>query len=660
MPTRFRKLFCRMVALLILVAGGPFAAAQLEGKIADTPIGIMYARNITQTRVLDYMKTLGARLEIGKSMTRMIDREEGIRESVTTAEDPLIGTAWFMVTGLLPTFESVTFQQVTDEAEARRMMKARTTMLRDGTTLTEEGGGLFRMAQSWNGKYPLAEGQKESDVIGAAPNMRSFSRTTKIIEEDGKTFVEMTQTYTTLFRYHDNMLYEADFVELGTMTLPTSASLRKGVSGTNDLGLEAFFDRIPQGIKLLGWNMLNSGIGTQIQQRDNEDVTAYDMRRSAGDLGLNAARAVMFDVDKAEGWLRFADENNPSVRGSLILKARNNSQLAKQLQDASGQSRFSEIVRDNAAATIHLCVRLPEDTSQVLDAVGTWLKQATVKDFPGYPLMTAAAVELAETLADLGQQRTLELLVKAGWTEGSGGVIYGGLQVGNNPELLRTIHNLLTLTPGISRDASESISMIDDSGQSVIRITVPASGMSEVDALGLKITHIYMTHQNSCLWFALGGENAIDIVRQSVSRDTGGGLASRVPLLQAHVDAKLWLSYPQDEPTGIASLLTRMDAESSAFPPGPMSFEFRGRGRGSQKPTALLKRVFELGGDQDASLRLEADESGLALHAHVGEAIAHYYAARMLDLQDSMIRRAEEQQAEQMKRVEELQKKAKE
>ena len=47
---------------------GNEVSARLSGRIADRPIVIGYARNISPTRVMDYAKNLAARLKIGKSM----------------------------------------------------------------------------------------------------------------------------------------------------------------------------------------------------------------------------------------------------------------------------------------------------------------------------------------------------------------------------------------------------------------------------------------------------------------------------------------------------------------------------------------------------------------------------------------------------------------
>ena len=98
-------------------------------------------------------------------------------------------------------------------------------------------------------------------------------------------------------RVFDNVLYKAHFEELLEMELPSANSVTSSVSTSNDLGFDAYLDRVPVGIRQLGWNMLTAAVGTQLQQHDDESDTTYNMRRSSGDLGLALTKAVLFDID---------------------------------------------------------------------------------------------------------------------------------------------------------------------------------------------------------------------------------------------------------------------------------------------------------------------------------------------------------------------------
>jgi hypothetical protein len=176
-------------------------------------------------------------------------------------------------------------------------------------------------------------------------------------------------------------------------------------------------------------------------------------------------------------------------------------------------------------------------------------------------------------------------------------------------------------------------------------------GMRQV--IGANITHLYLVHQNSCLCYAAGTENAVEIIRQSVERCTQNTRAARTPLVSGRLDMERWLGYPQDDPAKITSMLHWLDENAYWFPPTPM-MAFAGD---VQKPNPLMQRVFDLGGSQQIDLSLDADESGLLLQLSLGEAVANYMVARMIDGQETMMQEQQKQtskmQEEQLKALKE-------
>ena len=632
-------------ALILCVASQTHA--QLDGRLADRPLGVGYQRNINQVRVLEYVKHLGQRLELGTSMfDRVTDEQmEGLRSQVDQA---ISGTAWYMVQGLIPSFENIYFQEVVDEADAKRMMNAQKKMYGANGTLHTESDGMFKLVNrnSWNQDVP--EGRNPDEYVKQFQRdtgNRGMRRSAKVIEVDGKMKIENSWTTTQYFRYQDQLLFSGNFEELWDIELPTSDSLTSGVDTVNDMGLDAYFDRIPTAIKTLGWSMLSSGASTQMQQRDDEGQTIADLRKSSYQFGLDVIKSLMFDVDEARGWLRFATDDQQSVRGELNFDTRRNSGLTKQLEDvSSANSRFAPILRDDAAATLHVCLRAFEESDPLLNAAGAWLQKSIDEATNGDSAMVDGANRLAETLTGISDHQVLEAFVKVGWTEASGGVIYGGLQVDDNPALLRSLYDV-AIAANAPTAVAEAFQIVETDGQEVVQITLPDGVTNDIARdTSLTLTHAYITHQNSCLWFAVGGENAFDIIRSSVARCSSSGLAARAPLLTASVDMDRWMSYPQDDPTGVAGLLLWLDANQNAFPPSPMSFQFGGRQ--SEKPTPLLQRVADLGGEMQAGLTVIADKGGIRLNLKMGEVIANYYVARMVDSQEKMISRSRDQARE--------------
>lgn len=648
--------FASAVVLLVAVLSSS-ANAQLQGRLADRPIGVGYLRDLDQVSTIDYAKKLSKRLEIGETTFNSVptDRLEAMKSQV---EVPIHGASWFMVQGLIPSWETVYFQQVADLDDARRVINGRKTMMGDRGEVEVAGDGKFKfiMTNSWSSPVASEEaGQKQVDQINArhanSPNQR-YRQTAKLIEKDGKPHVEQGWEMKEFYRYHDNLLFSTHFEELWDMDLPSRDSITSSISSENDLGLEAFFDRIPMAIKTLGWNMLSSTAGTQMQQRDGEEQTLADLRKTSMQVGLDIVRSVMFDVEETNGWIRFADERDQNVRAEINFQTRRNSGLTKQLDEvAGGISRFAPILADDAAGTLHFCFRISEDAGQVPRAAAAFLKQAAAFETGSDAVFVDAVTRITDSLSAFGESRVLEAFLKAGWTEESGGVLYGGIQVDDNPELLRGLYHLMTNAPGAPSTAKEAMSFSETEGQQSITVVIPEHDAAALQRqTSINISHVYIIHRNSCLWIAGGRENAIQILNRSAAKCENAGLAARAPLITASIDVERWLSYPQDDEAGIGGLLTWLDANVSEFPPSPMSFQFSRRMAGMDKPAPLLQRCIDLGGDRKASFSVIADRSGVRASAKMGEAIANYYVARMVDGQDRMMRfqrkRAEERSKE--------------
>jgi hypothetical protein len=118
-----------------------------------------------------------------------------------------------------------------------------------------------------------------------------------------------------------------------------------------------------------------------------------------------------------------------------------------------------------------------------------------------------------------------------------------------------------------------------------------------------------------------------------------------------------WLGYPQDDPAKITSMLHWLDENAYWFPPTPM-MALTGLSNAPQKPSPLIQRVFDLGGAQQVDFSLEADESGLLLQLNLGEAVANYMVARMIDAQETMMQEQQKNALEMQRKQEEALKEA--
>lgn len=634
--------------------------AQTAGKLAEQPIVVLRSNKLSGKSMLNYITELNDQLQIGSHMMRLMD-QQGASDAVTRHPNPVTGQMFFMVQGMIPGAEAISFSQVADEADFDRMVRAGQSMA--GTNSTLEGSdGKFKQTinSSWRedvtdrpakadgaadqGRNSVSIGIGLNSSSGTSVQVSSGDNEEAIIEEDGRRYVERTFNMTQYFRYHDGFMFSSTYEDLFNMDLPSGDSLVGAAKDGMDAELDFYPDRIPLGFKHLFWNTIHSTAGTELQQRDEEDAIDYAMRRSAGDIVLEAIRAVIFDVDQLSSRMTLADVDRP-LTGELKFRARQNSNFSKRLGDyTSGRSRFAPILNDEAAFTLHTCVHLPEETQKVITSTATWLKTRLIETSQGNVDVAIAGSEFGDSMEALAAKRDIEMLIKVGWTPSSGAVVYGGLQVDDNPEMLKSLFDLLT-SEHMSQEMADRFSMGVRNQHSTIVMQLPNDGPDSP----LHITHLFITHVNSCLWFAAGGEDAHDILWQSIERCGASGRRTRTPLLTGRLDLARWTSWPQDEPTGLAALPYWLDriifAGASSITTVGNAHDVdaaKAKTSDSQSTSAptpasseLMAKVISMGGTQDANLLVDADESGVLIEGNLGAAVARYVVARGLMLVDN-------------------------
>lgn len=642
----FKSLRTLLFSCGLLAASLNSADAQLKGRLAEKPLAVGYMRNMSQKRMMEYMYNLGNRLEVGKTTFGQIPIDT-LDAAVPDVPEPIAGVAWYMVQGLLPTYDVIYFQEVRDEDDARSVLRGRAKMYGQNGELKPQGDNFYLLEQGSTSVMPIPKGQ---DAEEYAKQFRrdsgSFKTTAEVFtdDEDGKQKIKYRWYRPEYYRFREGLLFSSSFEELKDVQLPTRDSLTSRVSTDNDIGAEASFDRIPLAIKQLGWNMLNSTAGTQMQARDEEEPVDAELRRSSVSTGLDIVKSVMFDVETLDTWVRFATDEVQDVRAQVDFNTRRGSGLGGQLQEvSSSSSKMAQILADEAAVTLHVNFRYSKSAAEMVTAFAAWMQLQLASETNSDPLVMDAASQIADTLGELAERRDIELLVKLGHTEATDGVIYGGLQVGDNPSLLGALYRM-TIYEELPQEVHDSISLFEDNGLQMIRLSLPEDAMTELhETTSLAVSDIYLAHRNSVLWFAAGGSEAVEIIHSNIARCEAAGLATRTPLLTFDVDADKWLAYPQDDPVGVGGLLRWMDENVGAFPP-TLVMGFMG-GSGS-KPTPLIDPVFELGGNRTMKWTIVADEGGARLKVNMGEAIANYHVARMIDSQDRMMRNVQRRQEE--------------
>lgn len=598
-------------------------------KLADKPLAIVYAKDINERSVARYMQDMSKRMEVGKSFSERIDSQLE-KQTFTKTQTPVAGMLVYLVQGLVPGLEQITFQSVVDEAEARTIMNSQREMFGDQATLDEQNG-VYRLTRMWESESEIPEGADVKEYDNKGPG---YSNSMKVVERDGKRFQKYTGSFTQQYRYQDRLLYSNRADDFSTVKLPSSQEIFKSLEGDSDVGMKIYADRVPVGLRNMGWGMLSAMMGTQMQQQNSESDESAQMKQSAGNWGLSLLRSIMFDVDYGEGEGHLASDREP-VRGRFNLRPRRNSSLIKQLDElGSGRSRFAPLLRDDAAFSVHVCLALPQEGIDTLSAIADWVKA----DGLGYGQSAdqqAAQHSLARAINSIADDGTLEFIVRLVRSDTSGSVLLAGIQLADQPDQERHMATLVkAVVTSISSGHVESTQRF---GRPLVHVTLP-----QVQGNPVNISDVWIGQRDGILWLAAGGKNSHDMIRQASER-CATGRAVRTRLLTGKLDMEHWMSWPKKDPTKLAELPAWIDVNGAALAVlmGPSY-------RDGMTPSPLLEKVMACPGSKVGWLTLNSDKSGLTAEAEVGAPLADWFFARQIDSQEQYIARQQQKAKEAM------------
>ena len=642
-----------LVHLTLCFLPSPCRAQDSVVEIHDKPVAVMVNR-VTERDVIDYFRSLSQKMEVGEETLSFYDFAS--RQAFkSTLDRPVGGTMLFLTKGLIPSVTTMRFYQLADEQEYAKRIAFRKRHANDGMTI--EGAGTRHKTESQfisRELIPDAPGTDDgvtpsnfeestatqSVTVGfgtaTGPTLQFHNLSnSEIVEEDGKKYRQTTYTSEQYLKYNDQLMYSGDSKAVWDAELPGLNGILSEVNGDFDLGAEIYLERVPVGLRTLGWSMLSATLGTQMQKRDDESDYDYELRSSSGKLALAIARAAIFDAQHIHSKVTLADEKQPLL-ANLAMEVSSNSALAKQLADlSSARSRFAPIVNDGAAMTLHTAFKLPPESEDVIRDGADWLQNFLITKAGADADLVLGGLEVAETLGEIADHNNLEMFLKFGWTEESGAVIYGGLQVDDNPQLLKSL--LAVLAPqNASDDLADRFATVRKGELDLIEFAIPNEAFG-ADA-PVRLTHAYLAHVNSCLWFCAGGKESFSVLQASIDRCQNSGLRANARVLTAEIDVEKWLSYPSDDETGLTRLplifdqavIAELVDSTSPFDEANPNVD---RGENHFRKISM-QEIKQLGGQQIAKLHVDTSKSGFRTTGEVGKAFGNYFIVRWLQAMD--------------------------
>lgn len=141
---------------------------------------------------------------------------------------------------------------------------------------------------------------------------------------------------------------------------PRPDELLNGVSSEYDMAVRLDVEAIPVATRTLLYGLINTGISTQLQQRNEEPDGAYRIRRSEGDRALAALKMLMMDCQKLTFGIQVSEEDE-MVNLDLVIDALKGSQMLKEmLGSADRPSYFIPLLDEEAMVSLSLSSMIAE------------------------------------------------------------------------------------------------------------------------------------------------------------------------------------------------------------------------------------------------------------------------------------------------------------
>lgn len=430
--------------------------------------------------------------------------------------------------------------------------------------------------------------------------------------DDSKAIITVTRTRRNYFRMDGLVVFHGYSDEILEANLPSAESL----AAIADRELEAKFDF--------------SGAGGAIVQ---EAVDLFDEfaaawmiylkvrgkapsgRVLAWDLGSlpQSFRSLMDDLESAELVFRTEDSLDTQVQAKVVAESSLQNHL-KQMSDA--KSRMSALVDTESAATFHACFRNNAlITESVLPLIPNGLVGVVRDDY-----LTSAVVDLIAS----GMRRpdaTVELLLKLSHSDATDGVVFGGVQLADNP--LAGLARQFSDTSDRKTVPKDVSSWTEHEGFRLLCVQLSdQTNLYWETVTSLRVSHAFLAYEDGVLWFAVGGPGAKGAIVDSIATCRSRSETVDTPTLTFDLNVDQMLSYPRADPIGVGALALWMDrsidvVENSRFKPA---------GKLPDDKTLLLETI-RVTGAITAHCDITASAQEIKVNVNLGAAFANYILA---------------------------------
>ncbi len=451
---------------------------------------------------------------------------------------------------------------------------------------------------------------------------------------------EMPNSISTFYRYVDGIMYSTQTSAVHHIELPGQADLKiSDDEAANDLFADFNLTEIPAELKRTFWTALEAQAGVFLQRFDNEAFGDYSLRRAIAEGRLEVLRAVLFDIDRAQFYLKLPEDDQQPISARLKVTARSNSVLAGSLEGiGSRRSQLSVLQDERSPFVVSSTIAIPEFlkpfSTAFVASLSAKLKEAASSN-PGVDvLVDDLLVPLQNSFAS-GQ---LDSAICLRGNVETGLIPCGGTRLEDSEQFLSSLETLLQISA--QRDQLQ----VSGSSLGDYRMVTLRANKAVIPFVGKELpVQLNIAATGSWLWMTVGGAPAVDMLEELVTNHSANvdKTGEAIPLL-VRFRLDKWLGETDDPLSGIPrQILVALERWLGKATAPKMSLKFNGNNiEQKQEEPAFTSYAAKLLKPKSSDLELKVRTAGeeILIDATVGMGLTKFAVAQFLDSQSRMFK----------------------
>jgi hypothetical protein len=382
---------------------------------------------------------------------------------------------------------------------------------------------------------------------------------------------------------------------------PDPVKLTSRLASQYDFAVSLQIKNVPPTIKSVFIEYLKMSSQAELQQRDGEPESAYRLRRANGDTWLELADRILTQGEEITLGSKM-DGGTRKAHVDFEISGTSDSKLAKFFQDMAGKrTHFGNLLTNPSTFTMSASWLLSEKQRPLLTSFFEAAKKDIAKETEknnkqGINKLLDPLFKVLLASADVGH---VDLIAQLVGTEPQKFALVAGARVVGSRNLPNQITDLLQFVKDNESD-NDLLAKLEIGANEIDSLPVHRLEINPPDKPGQRMfgetAHLYFYASPQALWFAFGGDSAMDNLRDAVAQvalpqDPQQG-RNRIPFMFV-THASNWLTVASDEQ--------------------PRAAEFNEQARASFKSENDAMQILVRPTDSGVRLRVEFEEGYIAL-----------------------------------------------